>query len=217
MDSEDKKICKIGDVRLVGYKERTRSGSEQIFYTGNDERDFDRYRAEGGTQKAGVKMHDKPDTIRIHPPEKHYYAQLIDGEWWWVNGCYQCNGRPRDWMSYVECEKHDVCRTCKLTRAKLTEPPWGGKKGWQCKPCAEAEREALKRERLEAVASKEYNEWDYYGNDKIVCPHCESNYERDCDVPEGDEICEVCGGEYTVEPEYSVTFTTKCKGERLTV
>ena len=127
MSSEDKKVCKINDKRLFSYTNRTRGGSEQVFYTGNDDRDWDRYRAEGGVQNADVKMHDKPDTIRLKPPEEHYYAQLIDGEWWWVNGCGLCNGRPRDWATYIECKKHDVCRTCHIPRAKLKDIPFGGK------------------------------------------------------------------------------------------
>ena len=216
MNNEDKKVCKIDDERLTVYTNRTRGGSDQVFYTGSDGRDFERYRAEGGVSKSNVEMHDKPDTIRLKPPEKHYYAQLIDGEWWWVNGCGECNGRNRDWATYIECDRHNVCRTCKVPRAELKETPWGGKNGWQCKPCGDAEREALKRERLKAVSNKdEYDEWDYYGTDKVICPHCESSYTHDCEPPEGEEECDVCGGVYSVEPEYTVTFTTKVVGKRL--
>ena len=87
----DKKICKINDERLIGYVKRTRSGSTQVFYTGTDSRDFERYRADGGGSSHSVKMHDKPDVINLPAPEKHYYSELIDGEWWWVNGCGECN------------------------------------------------------------------------------------------------------------------------------
>ena len=114
---EDRKVCKIDDERLVGYTNRNRGGNEQVFYTGNDERDFERYRGEGGNKGSGVEIHDKPDTVRLKPPKQHYHAQLIDGEWWWVNGCGECNGRPRDWGTYIECEKHNVCRTCGTPRA----------------------------------------------------------------------------------------------------
>lgn len=215
MESEDKKVCKINDARIAGYKNRTRSGREQVFYTGSDERDFERYRAEGGNTKHGVEMHDKPDTIRMQPPEKHYYAKLINGEWWWVNGCGQCNGRQRDFSTYIECETHDVCRTCQESRSNV-DTAWGGKDGWQCGECHDREAAEARTTALEKVASREYDEWDYRHTDNIVCPHCASFYEFDyCDVPEGDEICEVCGGEYTVEPCYSVTFTTECKGERI--
>lgn len=127
METGDIKICKINNNRISGYKKRTRSGSTQIFYTGNDNRDFKRYKLEGGGAKPNVEMHDKPDTIRLVPPEKHYYAKLIDSEWWWVNGCAECNGRPRDWMTYIECEKHNVCRTCKNPRIDGVSA-WAGKK-----------------------------------------------------------------------------------------
>ncbi len=75
---------------------------------------------------------------------------------------------------------------------------------------------AARLEALEKVAAKEYDEWDYYNTDEVVCPHCASSYAPDCETPEGNEICEVCRGEYTVEPEHSVTFTTSVVGERLT-
>lgn len=84
---EYKKVSKINDDRLLNYTKRIRSGVTQIFHTGNDKRDFERWRKEGGPSCHNVTMHDKKDTIRITPPEKHYFAQLIDGEWWWLNGC----------------------------------------------------------------------------------------------------------------------------------
>jgi len=58
MNSEDKKVHKIDDARLIGYVKRLRAGSTQVFYTGNDERDFERYKADGGGSKPNVKMHD---------------------------------------------------------------------------------------------------------------------------------------------------------------
>lgn len=214
MKNKDMPVCKINDARIIKYKKRTRHGSEQVFYTGSDERDFDRYRREGGNSGHGVKMHDKPDTIRIQPPERHYYALIIDGEWWWVNGCDECNGRPRDWTTYIECEKHNVCRTCNK-RSSDAKTRWGGRAGWQCGTCKNIEDAARRKDALEKVASKEYDELDYWNTDNIVCPHCASSYEYYCELPEGDEICYVCGGEYTITPEYTVTFTTVCKGERV--
>ncbi|MCW8885554.1 MAG: hypothetical protein OQK12_09915, partial [Motiliproteus sp.] len=169
---KDKKVCRIDDPRIETYEKRTRSGSEQVFYTGSDERDFDRWRAEGGNKKHGVEMHDKPDTIRITPPERHYYAELIEGEWWWVNGCAECNGRPRDWMTHIECEDHDRCAHCGCSREALAEPPWGRKDGWVCKPCAEIEAAAERHKALSKVAEEEYDEWDYHHTDEIICPHC---------------------------------------------
>ena len=218
--TKDAKVSKIEDSRLSGYTNRSRSGSEQVFYTGSDARDFDRYRAEGGNKGHGVKMHDKPDTIRLRPPEKHYYAELIDGEWWWLNGCAECNGRPRDsWGSYIECEKHGVCRTCRCTHQELSEPPWGGKDGWQCVPCNNAQKDAIKRERLSAVAAKEYRDFDYWCNESVVCPHCESTHEpetSDGDPDDDAAECDVCGGIYSITANYTTTYTTKVVGERVT-
>lgn len=214
-DNKDMLVCKIDDPRIANYENRTRNGSTQVFYTGNDSRDWERYRAEEGGRKHGVIMHDKPDTIRIKPPEKHLYAQKIEGEWWWVNGCAECNGRPRDWMTYIECDKHNVCRTCGTPRSKLTEPPWGGKHGWQCKPCADAEKASLKEARLQAMADQEYDEWDFRYQDKVKCPHCGSAYQPDTDIEDGEQTCEICDGQYQLEVEYTPTYTTKLVGERL--
>lgn len=218
MSKEYKKVCKIEDERLKGYVNRLRSGVTQVFYTGNDERDFKRYRAEGGGTKANVVLHDKPDTIRLEPPEKHYFAELIDDEWWWVNGCAECIGNERSWHTYIECDEHNVCRTCKTARSELTEAPWGGQNGWQCKPCDKAESEALKRKRLEAVAAEEYDEWDFHHTDQIVCPHCASSYEPEVgEVSGGEETCGVCGGVFEIEVEYTVTYSTTVVGDRVTL
>jgi len=186
----------INDDRLTADLDRIRSGSTQEFY------------------KKGLKRGDL--VLALDPPRKELYAELIDGKWYWVNGCAECNGKPRDWMTYIECEKHNVCRICGAKYADLKEPPWGGKHGWQCVPCANREKEEQKRTALKAVAAKEYDEWDYHGTDDVVCPHCGSSYEPDCEIPEGKETCEVCGGEYTVEPEFTTTYTTQVIGERIT-
>lgn len=210
------KVEKINDPRLVNYTKRTRSGPEQIFYTGDDERDFERYRAEGGGRKANVEMHDKPDTIRLRHAEKHLFAELLDGGWWWVNGCYECNGLERDWMCYIECEEHDVCRTCKTPRSEINDSVWGGKHGWQCRACEAKESLQRKHEALAAVADEEFDEFEFRSNDEVVCPHCKSEYQPD-EPSDGEEECDVCGGEFTVEIEYSISYTTKLKGKRLTL
>lgn len=207
---DDLAVSKIGDERLVGYTQRLRSGSTQVFYTGDDERDFDRYRREGM-----VKMHDKPDTIRIEPPERHLHAVLRDGEWWWVNGCAQCNGRPRDWMTYVECKSHDVCRCCGISRSGLKEAPWGGKHGWICQPCELERAEALKQELLLAVSEEGYDRLDYMHTDEIKCPHCASQIDSS-DVHESTRMtCDFCGGDFQLDVEYTASYSTTVIGERL--
>ena len=211
------KVEKINDPRLVNYTNRNRSGSEQVFYTGGDERDFDRYKADqAASNSTNVKMHDKSDTIRLRHAEKHLFAELIDGEWWWVNGCYECNGLERDWMCYVECDHHNVCRSCKTPRSEIKESVWGGKHGWQCNTCEAEESLKRKRDALAAVADEEFDDWDFSNNDQVVCPHCKSKYSPD-EPSDGDVDCGTCGGEFTVEIEYSISYTTKLKGKRLTL
>ena len=208
MASEDQKVCKIGDERLADYKNRTRSGREQVFYTGNDSRDFDRYRAEGGGSKPNVKIHDKPDTIRIEPPEKHYYAELIEGEWWWINGCAECNGEPRDWMTYIECDKHNVCRTCKTPRNEIKDTPWAGKNGWQCKPCHEIQQEEEKQSALDAMP-EEFDEWDYHGVNEITCPYCKYEFSdswESANADSEDNDCPRCDNTFKVTAVHSLTF-----------
>ena len=207
----------INDSRLKAYTNRTRSGSEQVFYTGSDSRDWDRYRAEGGTSNSNVKMHDKPDTIKIIPPENHWFAELVEGEWWWVNGCAECCGHERDWMSYIECEKHNVCCTCGIPREELKETPWGGKHGWQCAPCARAEHEAEKKAALEAMPD-EYDPWDYRGLDDIKCPYCDYKFQdpwEHCEDSEEEHECPRCDNTFLVTAEPTVYFTCQRKEDEV--
>ncbi len=116
---KNKAIFKIDDHRLSPYTKRNRVGSEQIFYN----------------------VDDKSNIILIRPPEIHYYAELLNGEWWWVNGCAECNGNPRAWSTYIECNKHNVCDHCGRSRNELTESVWGTKCGWICDSCYHKEHE----------------------------------------------------------------------------
>lgn len=203
----------INDPRLNGYTKILRNGSQQIFYTGNDHRDFERYKAEGGGFN-NVEMHDKPDTIRIQPPEKHIYAELIDGKWYWVNGCAECNGKPRDWITYIECDKHDVCAICGCSRSELTEAPWGRKHGWVCKPCADKDDEERHAAALSRIAGYEYDEFDFYGLNKITCPYCQATFSADCDdygADSDERECDECGNTFTLTAEHTISWTTKRK------
>lgn len=217
MTIDAKQVARIDDDRLKGYVNRTRSGAEQVFYTGSSEQDWDRYKEDGGGRAHNVKMHDKPDTIRLQPPEKHYYSELINGEWWWVNGCAECNGQPRDWMTYIECEKHNVCRTCKASRSEITETPWGGKHGWQCNPCSVREHEEKKAEALAAMP-EEYYDWDYRGQDEVKCPYCNLEVEDSGDgelYRDGDQEidCGRCDNSFTLTTEFSPSYTMRRKEE----
>jgi hypothetical protein len=214
---DHKKIRKIDDPRIAEYTQRTRSGTTQEFYTGTDARDWDRNRAD---RKAGAKnpeMHLKADTIHIQPPEKHWYSELIEGEWWWLNGCAECNGNRRDWMTYIECTEHNVCRSCRTPRAEIKDIPWGGKRGWNCQPCQRKLEAATKYEALAKMEDKPYCEWDYHGTDEVICPHCDTNQNHEmCDgEPSEKSSCETCGGDFSVTLNYSVTFDTNLIGERV--
>jgi hypothetical protein len=159
-------------------------------------------------------MHDKPDTIRIEPPEQHLYAELIDGEWFWVNGCAECLGKPRDWTTYIECDKHNVCAKCGCSRDELTEAPWGRKSGWVCKPCADTEDKARHEAAMERVADYEYDKWDFYCNDEITCPYCKAEIESDCELysSDGDDHkCHDCGNTFELTAVPKVEWTTKRK------
>jgi hypothetical protein len=195
-ECKDKKIRPLNDSRLTPELIRLRSGTTQVFR----------------------ESHSKYENeILIEPPNRHHYAELIDGVWWWVNGCAECNGKPRDWMTYIECEEHDVCRTCRAPRSQFKDSVWGGKCGWQCKPCHDYEHAIARRKALESVAEKEYDDLDYKYNDEVVCPHCGTEWEPDCEIPEGEQVCEVCGGKYLCEPNYEITYNTTVIGKRITL
>ena len=217
MCKQDKKISKILDTRLKEYTQRQRNGATQVFYTGSDSRDLDRYRKDVGNSKHGVEVHDKPDTIRIEAPESHHYAELIEGEWWWLNGCGECNGNDRGHPTYIECEKHNGCRTCKATRGEITETPWGGLNGWQCCPCATAEHETKKAAALAAMP-EEHDKWDYIGNDEVKCPYCNLEIQDSGDgelYTQGDQDidCARCDNTFTLTTEFNPTYTMNRKGE----
>lgn len=192
----------IQDERLTPELKRVRSGRKQAFYLPTNR-----------------SLQTEDADITLEPPEPHIYAELIDGQWYWLNGCAECNGEPRDWGTYIECEEHNRCRTCGIKRAELTEAPWAGKNGWQCKPCADIEKRANRLRALEAAAAEEFDEYDYMHNTNIKCPHCNHEY-KPCTadgLPEGAHECDVCGGEYSIEPEPCVYYTTRLIGERLTL
>ena len=184
----------INDDRLTPDTKRMRSGQVQSF-----------------TLPDGTKFDLKHD-------QREMYADLIDDKWYWVSGCAECNGKPRDGFAYIgECDKHNVCRECGIHRSEITETPWGGSEGWCCVPCADRIDSIHKAECLAKVAEKEYDEWNYMHTDNIICPHCENEVmvDEDPNDYQGTSDCEVCGGEYNVEVEFSVNYTTKVVGERI--
>lgn len=193
----------INDERLTPDMKRLRNGSQQLF-----RRDYGDNRFTDSSNA---------DVI-LQPPERHIYAELIDGVWHWVNGCAECNGHDRNWMTYIECDKHNVCRTCKTPRNQLTETPWGGRHGWQCKPCADAEHEADKAAALAAMP-EEYLELDYWREDTPRCPYCNFELRVESEDISGmmdseqEQECPRCDHVFTIEAECSISYTTRRKAE----
>jgi len=189
----------IEDDRLTPNMERVRSGSTQLFRP-----------KETGHQREFLSA--KNATVTLTPPSKELYAEPdeTDGRWYWVSGCAECNGKPRDWMTYIECDKHNVCRTCKCHRSALTEAPWGGKNGWQCNPCASREHEERKAAALAAVNGTDIDH-DY--TDNPVCPYCGTEAYSDESFEDGDELeCGVCDGKFAVTGvHFSVSYSTQKK------
>lgn len=188
---------KINDKRLTPDLRRSRNGSTMEFYRPDNR-----------------SLQSKDADLIIQAPRKELYAELIDNEWYWVNDCPECNGKEPEW-AYVKCDKHNVCTTCKTPRSELTDTPWGHKEGFECKPCYDIRWEEEKRIALEEFAAAHHEEWNFCNNDEVVCPHCDLSYDP-AEPHEGNEICDRCGGEYVIELEHSVTYSTAIKGERVT-
>ena len=184
----------INDTRLTPTMEITRSGSKQMFREKNPK---DRTFIDS----------ENADVVLQHE-KKSMYADLIDGKWYWVEGCAQCNGEPRDWMAYRECEKHDVCRTCSIHRKDLKETPWGGKHGWQCKPCAENERLDKLESAMKSFQDNGLDKYDFLYMDEIKCPHCGTEISSE-DIYESQTMyCDICHNNYELTIEYTPSYST---------
>ncbi|MFV3292363.1 MULTISPECIES: hypothetical protein [Pseudomonas] len=165
--------------------------------------------------------HDRPHSnglpeVRLEPPEKGLYAERIDNAWYWVSGCRKCSG-DHDGSGYIVCDKHNVCEGCGTHRSKLTETPYGVRNGFLCVPCNDLQRAAEKASALAKVAESPYDEWDYRAQDQCKCPHCASVIHIESDDHQDKNMsCDVCEGEFELSLEYSVSYTTKVIGERIT-
>ena len=165
--------------------------------------------------------HDRPHRnglpeVRLDPPEVGLYAERIDGAWYWVSGCAKCNESGEKY-SYSVCDEHNVCRLCSTHRSKLTEAPWGHPDGFTCKPCQDAEDAVGKAAALAKLAETDYDEWDYRNLDECKCPHCATVIHIETeDYGDKNMECDTCKGLFELTTEYSVSFTTKVIGERIT-
>lgn len=191
---------KINDSRLTPTMERTRSGSMQMFRERNkDDRSFI------SQENCDVLLKHKIPSM---------YAVLIDGVWFWDNSCEECNGRPRNQTkSYIECDEHNVCISCGISRREINGSVWGGLNGWTCKPCKSIEDAKI---RAEAFVKLDGEEPDTQCIDEIICPHCGT--ELNSEGVENGELgeCPVCEGEYEVEVTWMVSYSTSIVGKRIT-
>jgi len=194
----------IKDKRLTPTMKRVRSGKTQLFREPNIDNRF--------TDE------DNAAAVLVHPTDVAMYAELIDNKWYWVTGCAECKGEPRDWMTYVECDKHNRCSVCHINTKDLPEGVgrWGNKTGWICSTCHDEKKAEVRREAFEKFDSQENDKWDFYSNDEPICPHCGTKLGTDELYETQDVECHVCEGIVEVEVEFTPTYTTSIKGERIT-
>ena len=184
----------INDKRLTPSMRRTRSGRNQEF-TNPD------------TKEVIVLTHDK----------RSMYADLINGAWYWVEGCPECKGELRSGMTYQECDEHDRCSRCNTNRKDIVGAAWGGvKNGWTCNTCKQKEFAERRAEAFEKFKEAEYGEYDFYNADDIKCPHCGSKIHDDSITDTEELECGVCEGKVRVEVEISRSYTTSIVGKRVT-
>lgn len=196
---ENKVLMQIDDKRLTPTMQRVRCGRTQLFREKNkDDRSF---------------ISSDNCDISLEHEKREMYAELIDGVWYWVSGCAECNGEERDWMTYIECEKHDRCSVCSTNRKDIKGGVWGNKKGWICALCNDQKRLEKRRNAFDKLNGEEP---DCYHTDNIICPHCGTELSSE-EMHEDQEIeCHVCEGEIELEVEYYFIYTTRVKGKRIT-
>lgn len=113
--------------------------------------------------------------------------------------------------------KSDVCQSCGITRSQLSETPWWHPNGFTCKPCQQKVDAAAKSEALAKFAEAELDDSDFEYQDECKCPHCATVIHIETEeYGDKDMECETCGGEFLLQVEYAVTFTTTVIGQRIT-
>lgn len=190
---------RIDDKRLNKDMDRIRSGKLQKFYKG----------------RCG-----DPILFTIEPPKQEMYTSLIDGKWYWVKGCSKCKDSMNfgDKFSYQVCKERDVCQRCNTHRDDIEDTVWMTPDGFMCKPCNTLEQKEIKRTALKKVEENGYCEYDYMNTDEVFCPHCGSDQQLADELSSSSDghVCDVCGGKFDIEVEYTITYTTTTVGERIT-
>lgn len=191
----------INDSRLTPTMKRTRNGKKQMFREPGIDQQFT--------------SEENAAAVLVHPTDVSMYAKLIEEKWYWISGCAECKGEPRDWMSYQECEEHNRCRRCEKKRKELPKDTkvWGGEKGWICFPCEDERKAEIKNE---VFKNLDVDDIDSSYCDDIICPHCATKLSSDDIYETQDMSCYVCDGELEVEVYHTRTFTTIVKGKRIT-
>lgn len=178
--------------------------------------EWDRYSRQGNTSVWNDVWHKNglPEIKKV-PPERGMSAKNIEGKWYWVSDCAECNGQDPSYV-YIKCEAHDVCVTCQIPRTEISGGAWGHKRGFRCKPCQSTLDAEERASKLKSVSDSEYDEYDYLFQDEIICPHCGDKTEPEGEQNSDSEECEVCGGDYSIETNVEVTYSTRVVGERVT-
>lgn len=149
--------------------------------------------------------------VKLDPPQKGLYAERFDDGWYWVCDCPNCLGIEANYP-YIVCDEHNRCITCNTHRSELKETPWGNRKGFQCKPCADREHRERKHRALADAQIKGHSEDDCWNTDKLICPKCASECSsEEMGAGEHDVTCGVCDTDFSVEVEYETRFTSSLK------
>ena len=201
---KNKIVEKINDPRLTTTMDLCRSWRIQVFREPLNSK---------GERKRHFANEKDEDVITLKHEKQEYYAKLIEDEWYWINGCYECNGEKRDWMCYSICNEHNVCRTCGIHSSDpKVKVRHGGKEGWQCNTCHDIE-ESIQTAEWRAKIPEEFDRWDFMNLDTVKCPWC--GYEWDhydaCEShhksSDKEEECHMCKNKFKVTGEYKVEFT----------
>lgn len=188
----------INDKRLTPTMDRVRNGATQMFREKDkNDRSF---------------ISSKNCDVSLTHENKEMYADLIDGEWYWVSGCGACLGEGRSFKTYIECEKHDICRSCGISRKDITSVAWGGRNGWQCQGCKDVDDAERRTSAFEKLDGGEPN---CLYMDNVICPHCGSELNSNGLNETQDMECYVCEGEMLLEVEHVAVYSTYVKGKRV--